>query len=411
MAYTTSSDRVINRSHSRQTNQEVSIMQVNVLHRLLVVAALLALTVPRIVYSLSIYDVIMLNQNGYKADDIIALIETTGSAFDLTAKDVVRLKEAGVNETVIQKMLAVVILDPQENTNLSPRPTANQRSQGTGIQARITAKKSKEKPKGFLTLGKELLSEPQSSDSRSTDEHVSKRRQAASSSAGGSIHPSKISQPAIVLEKYQRGQSLPVTSSGGGFTSMSVNEEGAGDHQHQAITFGNIKLLILRDEGAYSSVSDRVASVKRRLQEARSIGKGKFKANHAGGGVHAVVFQTQDRREIVIISAYRRDARAYQVRSGRHVNPDILADYWSDLLSDYWAIIFQATAPTRLNNLHEGEALLALSRQLTKIKNGDVEQLTETVRTLPREVQKHLELLAATVPREFGSNSKHEAEE
>ena len=158
-------------------------------------------------------------------------------------------------------------------------------------------------------------------------------------------------------------------------------------------------------------MADRESAVVRRLQQAQSIGNGKFKANHAGGGVHAVVFQTQDRREIVIISASWRDAWAYQVRSGRHVNPDILADYWSDLLSDYWSIIFQASAPTRLNNLHEGEALQALSRQLTGVKNGDVDQLTEAIRSLPREVHEHLELLAVTVPREFGRDSNHEAEE
>ena len=340
-------------------------MLANVLNRLLVVAAILALILPRIVYSLSIYDVIMLSQKGYEANDIVALIETTGSAFDLTAKDVTRLKEAGVSETVIQAMLAVVLLEPQENTNIPPKPTANQRSQETDTPTTVT----------------------------------------------GSIHPRKTSQPLIVIKRSQRGQSPPVTSSGGVFTSMPVYEEGAGGHHHQAIIFGNIKLLILRDEGAYSSVAARAASVVRRLHEARSIGKGIFKANHAGGGVHAVVFQTQDRREIVIISTSGRDALAYQTRSGRHVNPDILADYWSDLLSDYWSIIFQATAPTRLNNLHEGEALQALSKQLTGVKYGNADQFTEAVRSLPREVFEHLELLATTVPREYGTGNNHEAEE
>ncbi len=340
-------------------------MLANVLNRLLVAVAILALTVPCMVYSISIYDVIMLSQKGYEADDIIALIETTGSAFDLTAKDVTRMEEAGVSETVIQAMLAVVLLEPQENIKIPPEPTTNQQSQETDIPATVT----------------------------------------------DSIHPRKISQPPIVIKRSQRGQSPPVTSSGGVFTSMPVNEEGAGRHQHQAITFGNIKLLILRDEGVYSSVAARVDAVMRSLQEAKSIRNGKFKANHAGGGVHAVVFQTQDRREIVIISVSWRDALAYQTRSGRRVNPDILADYWSDLLSDYWSIIFQASAPTRLNNLHEGEALQALSRQLTGVKNGDVDQLTEAIRSLPREVHEHLDLLAVTVPREFGRDSNHEAEE
>ena len=130
----------------------------NSLSRSIVVAAILALTVPRMVYSLSIYDVIMLSQKDYEADDIVALIETTGSAFDLTAKDVTRLKKAGVSETVIQAMLAVVLLEPQENTNIPPKPTANQRSQETDTPTTVT----------------------------------------------GSIRPRKISQPSIVIKKSQR---------------------------------------------------------------------------------------------------------------------------------------------------------------------------------------------------------------
>ncbi len=340
-------------------------MVANILNRLLVMAAILALTVPRVVYSLSIYDVIMLSQKGYEADEIVALIETTGSAFDLTAKDVTGLKDAGVSETVIQAMLAVVLLEPQEIGNVSPVPPASQQRHEEGTPTPVMGKK----------------------------------------------RPRKFSQPSLmVIKKSQRVQSPPVTSSEGVFTSMPVNEEGAGTHQHQAITLGNIKLLILRDEGAYSSVAARAASVVRRLQEARSIGNGKFKAIHAGGDVHGVVFQTQDRREIAIISVSSRDALAYQTRSGRRVNPDILADYWTDLLSDYWSIIFHATAPTRLNNLHEGEALQALSRHLTGVNNGDAGRLTEAARSLPREVQEHLELLATTVPREFGKDNNHEAE-
>ena len=127
----------------------------NSLSRSIVVAAILALTVPSMVYSLSIYDVIMLSQKDYEADDIVALIETTGSAFDLTAKDVTRLKKAGVSETVIQAMLAVVLLEPQENTNIPPKPTANQRSQETDTPTTVT----------------------------------------------GSIHPRKTSQPLIVIKR------------------------------------------------------------------------------------------------------------------------------------------------------------------------------------------------------------------
>ncbi len=333
---------------------------------LLVITAIFSLLVPRMVSGLSVYDVIMLSNGGYEADDIVALIETTGSAFELTATDVVRLKRAGVNETVIQAMLVAVPPEPQKNGN-SPSP--------------LSPAKQRTHEADTLTIFSE-----------------SKRSEGDS-------------RPLRLIKKSQPAQAPFVDISGDIFASMPINEKDEGGHRHQAVTFVGVTLIILRDEGAYSTVAARASAVVRRLQQAQSIGNGKFKANHAGGGVHAVVFQTQDRREIVIISASGRDARAYQTRSGRQVNPDILADYWSDLLSDYWSIFFQASAPTRLNNLHEGEALQALSRQLTGAKNGDVDQLIEAVRSLPREVHEHLELLAATVPREFGKESNHEAEE
>ena len=56
----------------------------------------------------SIYDVIMLSQNKYEVEKIVDIILTTGSAFKLTARDVVELKNSGLDDSVIQAMLTAV---------------------------------------------------------------------------------------------------------------------------------------------------------------------------------------------------------------------------------------------------------------------------------------------------------------
>lgn len=62
--------------------------------------------------AMTVYDVIQLSKNSYSDQDIIALIETTDSAFELEATDIPRLVELGVSEAVIQVMLKAV---PAEN--------------------------------------------------------------------------------------------------------------------------------------------------------------------------------------------------------------------------------------------------------------------------------------------------------
>ena len=75
---------------------------------LLVITAIFSLVGPRAVSGLSIDDVIMLSQNRYKAENIVDIILTTGSAFTLTATHVVHLKTVGVSDSVVQAMLVVV---------------------------------------------------------------------------------------------------------------------------------------------------------------------------------------------------------------------------------------------------------------------------------------------------------------
>lgn len=58
-------------------------------------------------YAVSIYDVIQLSRKGYDGREILGILEATNSVFELTAEDVVRLKGLGVDEAVIEKMLAL----------------------------------------------------------------------------------------------------------------------------------------------------------------------------------------------------------------------------------------------------------------------------------------------------------------
>jgi hypothetical protein len=56
--------------------------------------------------AISVFDVIRLSQGRYSDAEIIRLIQTTDSRFVLSAEDTVRLREAGVTESVIREMLS-----------------------------------------------------------------------------------------------------------------------------------------------------------------------------------------------------------------------------------------------------------------------------------------------------------------
>ena len=82
---------------------------------------------------------------------------------------------------------------------------------------------------------------------------------------------------------------------------------------------------------------------------------------------------------------------------------DRLASYWAALLNDYWAITFQHRSPSRLVNLHRGDALLLLYDLVNQTGDEDAPNLGLAVQRLPREIQRHLERLATAVPDDFDS--------
>ena len=74
--------------------------------RVVLVLILVAVLLPVSLAAISVFDVIRLSQGKYSDEDIIRLIQTTDSRFVLSAEDTVRLREAGVTESVIREMLA-----------------------------------------------------------------------------------------------------------------------------------------------------------------------------------------------------------------------------------------------------------------------------------------------------------------
>jgi hypothetical protein len=67
---------------------------------------LLVVLLPASLAAISVFDVIRLSQGRYSDAEIIRLIQTTDSRFVLSAEDAVRLREAGVTDSVIREMLS-----------------------------------------------------------------------------------------------------------------------------------------------------------------------------------------------------------------------------------------------------------------------------------------------------------------
>ena len=74
--------------------------------RAILFLVLLAVFLPASLAAISVFDVIQLSRGRYSDAEIIRLIQTTDSRFVLSAEDTVRLREAGVTESVIREMLS-----------------------------------------------------------------------------------------------------------------------------------------------------------------------------------------------------------------------------------------------------------------------------------------------------------------
>ncbi len=197
------------------------------------------------------------------------------------------------------------------------------------------------------------------------------------------------------------------TMAGGSFAYEPFSESGAGQHHHSVVTLAGVQVLVLRDEGSFSSVAARAGVIVKQLNRAASLGPGRFRADHSPAG-DSVMFQGKDvQNPLFVLKVSSSDAMAFRRRSGRAVTPALLAGYWSDLLSDYWSVAISRTAPVRLSDVHEGQALGALSEQWEKSGEARETRLVDAVRLLPRQTQQHLRDLATTIPRDYKPGDTH----
>jgi len=190
------------------------------------------------------------------------------------------------------------------------------------------------------------------------------------------------------------------------FSVDLVREEATGGHHHVAVELYGAQLLIVRDEGRYPSLEDRARAIALRLDEAKQLGQGEFRAVHSGGKDTVVFRSVGGARDVPIVTVSNSDAIAYDVRSERRVNADLLAMYWSALLSDYWTIVFQREAPERLRHLHRGEALMLLYSVVRNMPVDEEFSLDRGVQRLPQSIQQHLERLAYAVPDDFDESDE-----
>lgn len=332
---------------------------------------LVALTVgfARAAPALTIFDIIQLTESGYDDGQIVALIEATNSVFDLEAADLVRLKDLGIGETVIRSMVMRMPprpLEPSEERPASAEPL----SQASG--ARLIAG---QRPQSLASV--------------------------ARSGTVGSPAAPRAERAAPGLREPTLGAPSGPIRRGVAFTTVTVQEEDAGDHTHVAVAFSGLQLLILREEGRYPSIGARATAVAGQLRAAWAAGDGEFRRGLVEG-TEAVIFHSAlDGQDIVVVAATAGDAYAYEIRSGRHVTPELLARYWTDLLSDYWAVIARGSPPTRLLGIHEGEALGVFYHALHSAPGPGDQTIDAAADLLPSSVRHHLARLAATVPGEY----------
>ena len=309
--------------------------------------ALVAVSAPP-AFALSVFDIIQLSKKAYGDQAIIDLIEATDSAFDLEAQDLPKLKQLGVSEPVIRSMLERAV-----------------REESDFAEADFEAIP--------VEIGEAREHEPS---------------------------PSPEADLATPIRDSAHRASNPQLD--GPITTHPVLEARAGDHYHLALALDGLEIMVLRDEGGFESVATRGRAIAARLGEAWAAGRGQFRAERTASGARLAFRPRADgeSQQILVLSVSAADARAYALRSGRNVTPDLLAMYWADLFSDFWSVAY-GDPPERLMRLHEGEALGILLEALVRLE-GSESTLRAAADLVPSSVRHHLQRLAQAVPMDYG---------
>lgn len=303
-----------------------------------------AVTTATSAMAMSIYDIIQLSRGDFSNEQIVALIESTDSAFELEAEDIPRLKQYGVDEVVIRAMLERASADSLENESV-PKPS-NQLPESWGG-----------------------------------------RPVAVDDTPGGAYDP-------WILEA-----NVPARDGRSLIDFQIVAEEGTGEHTDVVLTLSGLEILMLRDQGAYPSVTERAQEVRQRLEAVLALGNGILFPGFGGKGPSVLFQSAATHQRITILDVDSADARSYEIRSGRPVTRELLATYWSDLLADFISIAM-GRRPHRAVSLHDGISLELLYEALRGSvgRGGGLQGAAEL---LPSSVQDRLERLVATVPADY----------
>lgn len=261
---------------------------------LLLLTALSFLMAAPAVYAVSLYDIIQLAKKGYRDNQIVGIIETTDSRFQVDADTVLTLKREGVSETVIQAIVA--------------------RSDGPPDTSRDSVR---EEPP------------PRASQPASRDDEWRTRGDRATAAQAEPPHQHDEQAEAdedhdVVPKATAPAGHAHAATSATSFSYFPFEENGAGHHQHIALALGDVPIIVLRSEGGYASIAQRAHAAADALNRAASEGLSLTSSDDgvlAGGKL--------------ILRVERGDVVSLQRRSAGVAAPARIASYWAALLGDY----------------------------------------------------------------------------
>lgn len=318
--------------------------------RVTFIALFLVFTVPAI-WAISLYDIIQLTKKGYRDDQIIAMIDATGSRFETDADTLLTLKREGVHEKVIQAIIAA-----------SDGPPAAQPPASSNDPSWRTAP---------------VQPAEQPGESRPHEHAADATR---SGSAGAMVAPSRVRTNAPLM-----------------FSALAFEEAAAGHHQHYALALGDVPVIILRDEAGFPTVGERAQAAADVLNRA-AAGTSTLFASRG-----ALFAQMPNGAAAQVLKIEHADVIGLQRRSVGRIASDRVGAYWAALLGDY-VDLASGREPRRLVS-HGISGVQMLYRELSPVSDGSATISSDALRAaidrLPGDDREALIDLAGYIPAKF----------
>ncbi|MEQ8483933.1 MAG: hypothetical protein RIB46_06190 [Pseudomonadales bacterium] len=183
--------------------------------------------------------------------------------------------------------------------------------------------------------------------------------------------------------------------------TVTAGDTATADDEARVLTLSGLPILVVRERGAYASTALRTRALADRLTRLMSVGDGRFDARISGTAA-SVVFVTAGGEAHPVLEATAADASAYDRRSVARVTPTLLGRYWAAVLEDFIGLAVRGREPRRLDDLHQGDAIVLLYRGMRAVRDADGGTAMATASTyLPGPVRQHLAGLAGSVPEDF----------